>query len=345
MSEMINVEAKEIEIRSIDVITAEIWLYKQQAGAAILEIGHRLTEAKEQLSHGEWLPWLAEKVEFSEATAQRFMRLSKEYSNPSTVTDLGASKALALLALPAVERDEFISKKHEVDGTEKSVTEMSKRELEAAIKARDEAIKIATTAGDELAALKADIEAAENKAEEYALKLEQAKEKAAQEQEEQETQIAELQAQLLELENKEANTTNMPDKDLIEAAERRIKEELTAKIDKAQKAKEKAEQAKSKAQDDLKKLEAEQKESEDSARREKEALTQQIEALQKKLTVSSSSDMAVFKLHFEQCQTSVNKMLECVGKIRSAGDSENADKLNNALNSLLSATLAKTKEG
>ena len=64
--------AKEAAPRPIEVITAEIWLYKQQAGAAILEIGRRLNEAKAQLSHGEWLPWLEEKVEFSEVTAQRF---------------------------------------------------------------------------------------------------------------------------------------------------------------------------------------------------------------------------------------------------------------------------------
>lgn len=77
-----------METRSIEVITAEIWLYKQQAGAAILEIGRRLIEAKAQLSHGDWLPWLEEKVEFSEVTAQRFMRLAREYENPSLVSHL-----------------------------------------------------------------------------------------------------------------------------------------------------------------------------------------------------------------------------------------------------------------
>lgn len=118
-------EEKEAAPRSIEVITAEIWLYKQQAGAAILEIGRRLNEAKAQLSHGEWLPWLEEKVEFSEVTAQRFMRLAREYENPSLVTDLGASKALQLLALPASERGEFIAEKHEVNGQEKTVMELA----------------------------------------------------------------------------------------------------------------------------------------------------------------------------------------------------------------------------
>lgn len=74
--------------------------------------------------------WLAEKVDFSEATAQRFMRLAKEYSNPSPVADLGVSKALVLLALPDFERDEFVSEKHTVNGEEKTVADREKLQKE-----------------------------------------------------------------------------------------------------------------------------------------------------------------------------------------------------------------------
>ena len=87
--------------RGIAVITDEIIFYKQVGGQAVLEIGKRLIEAKAQLKHGEWLDWLRDRVEFSEASAQRFMRLAREYGNASLVTDLGTSKALELLALPA----------------------------------------------------------------------------------------------------------------------------------------------------------------------------------------------------------------------------------------------------
>lgn len=128
------------EERDIDVITEEINFYKQQAGMAILEIGKRLVEAKAQLSHGEWLPWLEKKVEFSERSAQQYIRLWKEYGKSATVADLGVRKALVLLALPDTERDSFAGEKHEVNGEEKTAAEMTVKELEKALeKARGEA--------------------------------------------------------------------------------------------------------------------------------------------------------------------------------------------------------------
>lgn len=49
------------EVRSITAITDEIIFYKNVGGQAVIEIGKRLIEAKAQLKHGEWLPWLSEK--------------------------------------------------------------------------------------------------------------------------------------------------------------------------------------------------------------------------------------------------------------------------------------------
>lgn len=120
------------ETRSIETITAEILVYKAQAGTAILEIGKRLIEAKEQLSHGEWLPWLEQSVEISISSAQKFMKIAKEYSNTESIPYLGVAKALALLEVPAEERETFAA---EVDAEHCSV-----RELRAAIRAREEAV-------------------------------------------------------------------------------------------------------------------------------------------------------------------------------------------------------------
>ena len=57
--------------RDIETITGEILALKEKAGTAILDIGRRLIDAKALLPHGEWLPWLTERVEFSERSAQR----------------------------------------------------------------------------------------------------------------------------------------------------------------------------------------------------------------------------------------------------------------------------------
>jgi len=125
--------------RDIEAITKDILENKRSGGKAVLAIGWGLVEAKEQLSHGEWLPWLAEQIGFSERQAQRFMRLAREYSNPTLVSDLGARKALALLALPEPEREEFVELRHVVDGAERSVADMSAAQLEQLIRERDEA--------------------------------------------------------------------------------------------------------------------------------------------------------------------------------------------------------------
>ena len=117
--------------RDIETITGEILEAKRAGGEAILTIGRCLIEAKEQLPHGEWLPWLNERVEFSERQARRFMQLYRECSNRPALADLGATKALALLALPPEEREQFVA--------EHNVVDMTSRQLQQAIRERDEA--------------------------------------------------------------------------------------------------------------------------------------------------------------------------------------------------------------
>ena len=44
-----------------------------------LKAGELLLEAKKQVRHGNWLPWLQESFEFSVRTAQLYMRVAREY--------------------------------------------------------------------------------------------------------------------------------------------------------------------------------------------------------------------------------------------------------------------------
>lgn len=125
---------RETKPRDIEVITTEIHHYNLQFGEAAYDVGKLLLEAKGQLEHGQWLEWLRNRVDFSEATARRFIRIAKEYPNRSTVTDLGFSKAIALLELSQEERTVFMGEHYIVNGVEKGVVEMSCRELRKMIK-------------------------------------------------------------------------------------------------------------------------------------------------------------------------------------------------------------------
>ena len=157
----------EAQERTIEMITAEIEQLKAHGGEVIIEIGKRLIEAKERLPHGEWAAWLADRVEFSERTAQEFMKIAREWSNPRTLADLGKSKALKLLLLPAAERDEFLEA-HDVPN-------MSTRELEQAIRERDEARKALQTTEARLADTKRTLTESGNLNTELQQKLAQAR--------------------------------------------------------------------------------------------------------------------------------------------------------------------------
>lgn len=152
-----NIQQKHVSVQAISttedkptrpllVIEAEINFYKQQTATGIIEIGKRLIEAKQQLQHGEWGKWLEEKVDFSQRTANQFMRVADEFSNSQSISNLGTRKLFLLLDVPTEERQQFIEDKHSVNGKEKSVDEMTTRELQEAIKARKEAEKRAQEA-------------------------------------------------------------------------------------------------------------------------------------------------------------------------------------------------------
>lgn len=112
--------------RPIEIIESEINFYKTQTATGIIEIGKRLIEAKAQLPHGEWGKWLEEKVEFSQWTATRFIRVAQELSNSTALTNLPQTKVFLLLDVPQGQREDFIQSN--------PVEDMTTRELQKAIK-------------------------------------------------------------------------------------------------------------------------------------------------------------------------------------------------------------------
>lgn len=299
-------------VRDIGIITTEILRLKQDAGNAILSIGQRLIEAKAMLPHGEWLPWLTEQVEFSERTARNFMRLAREWTNRQALADLGAAKALTLLALPPEERERFMEENHVVDGEEKSVIDMTSRELEKAVKERDEALHAAETADQSRAKMEADMTALKQ-----LHQAAQAGETQARE------ALAKAQAELKALREKPVEVAVEVDQKALQEARREAETRMQAKVDKAAEAQKKAEEQRKKAEEEL------------------AAVRQQLEAAQqteRQAAISGDKDLALFELLFSQGNEAVNKLHGLLLKVRGRGDIELAGKLQKALLALADVT-------
>lgn len=148
--------------RTVETVTLEIRTLQHQAQGIILnyaiEIGRRLEEAKAMLPHGEWGAWLKRELDYSQSTAQNFMRVFREYGDSQqslfggapksqTFGNLTYSKALRLLAIPDEEERERFALENDVE-------HMSTRELNEALKARNKAEEEAAAAQAEAVSLR-----------------------------------------------------------------------------------------------------------------------------------------------------------------------------------------------
>lgn len=314
-----------VETRDIEIITAEIQVLKSQVGSGLVEIGNRLLEAKAQLSHGEWLPWLEDKVQFSVSQAQRFMRLAKEYSNTSPVTYLGARKALALLAFEPEEREAFAAETHSVNGEEKTVADMSARELEQAIRERKEALeaKEAAEAERRLA------EQARDKMSKEMTIANATMESLRETEAHLDGVIADLRKELDDLRKEPIDSTysDAPNTAALDAArqegaaeaakaaKKEAEERLKAKIDKAEK-------AKADAEAQVKTIRAEQ-----------EATKAKADALEKQLKLVSNPAATEYKVYFAAVQKDLASLKDCLDRLGTS-DPELCTKMTAALAAL-----------
>ena len=300
------------EGRTIEVITGDILEAQRKGGEAVLTIGKCLIEAKDMLSHGEWLPWLAEKVGYSEKTAQNFMRLAREFSNPQAIADLGATKALKLLALPPDEREKFVA--------DHNVIDMTTRQLEQAIKERDEA----KAAAEQAAADQRTAEQARDKMAED-MRLLNARLAGVREDREQAMEnVARLEAELADLKAKPVDVAveTVVDQAAIDKARADAIAEMQAKLDKAKEAAAKAKYRQQEAESKL-----------DQAK----ALLQSTEQARKNAVLTSDEDMALFKVLFQQAQENTNKMRGILLKMRGRTDQTAAQGVEKALRALAEA--------
>ena len=303
--------APSAEGRDIETVTAEILDAKRRGGQAILDVGRGLIEAKGMLSHGEWLPWLEERVEFSERTAQRFIRLAQEWTNPTALSDLGATKALAMLALPAEEREEFAA--------EHDVIDMSARQLEDAIRERNEARQ----AAEEAAAAASAAEQARAKREDDMRLLNARLEGSREDREQAVQEVARLEKELAELRDRpvEVAVETVVDQEAIDKARQEAVDEMQAKLDKARADKDAAEARQKEAEEALEDM---RRQREEQAREEKKA------------ALAADQDVAQFGFLFAQAQETANKMHGILLKVQGR-DADAAGRLRKALRALADA--------
>lgn len=120
------------EIRMITEQTKQVVLFNS------IEIGRRLTEAKAMVKHGTWGTWLKERVDYSQRTANNFMKIYQEYGRnglaekSQALANLSYTQALALIDLPEEERARFAE--------ERKAGEMALRKLQEEVRQEKEKV-------------------------------------------------------------------------------------------------------------------------------------------------------------------------------------------------------------
>lgn len=295
--------------RSPETLGSEIRYLSAQAKSMTVwfgvEIGKRLAEAKEMVGHGGWLDFLKNETEFSSSSAGRFMQIAREYggktSNFPTLGNLSVSNALRLLAVPEDEREEFAQA---VDAEH-----ISSRELEQAIRERDEARK------------------ALEEAQSAAVQLTERTEKQAE-------QIRELENRPVEVAVQVADPAEIEKAvaEALAAAEKKHK----AALDSAERLRKAAE----KKQAELQAIADSAAKIESTNRAETAKLNDSIATLQKELEqaraeqaaaakasrIQSDADVVVFQSFFQATLENFNKACGLLTKVK-LRDADKADKL------------------
>lgn len=327
--------------RTLEMVTAEIRYLDAQAGRLVmghaLEIGKRLTEAKAMVAHGEWGSYLETELHYTQTTANKLMKVFDEYGasqiglfgpevNSETFTNLTYSKALALLSVPREEREAFAQ---EVDAEH-----LSTRELQAAIRERDEARKALQTSEARLADTQRTLADTDKQMTELRGKLQEAwddvqaaDEQAVENERALKARITELESRPVEVAVQEPDPAEVEKRAKVIAQEEIDRQTAAAnrKTDAAVKERElaikKMGDLKKKAEEEKAELERKLKEAEDKLasagsedKAEADKLRAETEQLKKQLAMSGEA-VTVFKLRFAAWQDAHSTMMGALAKV------------------------------
>ncbi|EFI69307.1 hypothetical protein BFZC1_06008 [Lysinibacillus fusiformis ZC1] len=115
----------------INVITAEINAYQRVAGEAIFEIGIRLKKVRDEKlaeTKGGWNTWCEGDLGITRNHATRFIKVAERFGSVSPGIQNVGLTILSLLA--PFDDDELVKPREMPDGTEKTLLDMSRREIE-----------------------------------------------------------------------------------------------------------------------------------------------------------------------------------------------------------------------
>lgn len=139
------------EIANLNQIVAEIKFFENQAVVSYWEIGKRLSQAKEQVGHGEWIPWIEENLNYTRQTASSLIRVYESYPNGNTSLHLNFSKVLALTSIKDEEdRQNFIDS-HEVEDMTTRQLQAEIKEYKAGLEEKEKQLEESTAANKRLA--------------------------------------------------------------------------------------------------------------------------------------------------------------------------------------------------
>lgn len=342
MSQIVNTTGRTAEniaaeIRTLDTQGKHLCLMY------IFEIGKRLEEAKSLVGHGHWGEYLKAQVGYSQDTANKYMKVYREYQkngafpNSDMFMNLDFSKAYKLLAVPAEEREAFLQ--------EHPVEDMTVRQLEEAIRDRDTNLQAAKEQAARAEKAEAEVEklnaavlqqvdmlegkdAALSQLEDTVVDLRRQAEAAAAKEGKAAAKVDKLKSQLAKA--KEAEKAAKADLEaakanpqIPEATMEQLRQQVAA--DAAAKATEELQKLLSDAQAQVLKAEQERQQAEEAA------------AAAQKAAKMSGADAAVFKLLFTQVQEDFNKLMGALMKVRQS-DAELGDKLAAAVQAVLDKT-------
>lgn len=327
MSNIVEADYTVEYARTLPVIIGEIKIIEQNTARIVLEngiqIGERLIEAKEQVGHGGFGQWCKENLNYSQDTAQKFMKLAKEYgddssffANTATSRNFSISNALSLLKLPEEDREKFVEE-HPVEDMTNKALEEEIRKLKEATQTADDQFKRAITQIEEREA-----EIRDRDAEIESLK--QQLSVASTEPQVDQKEVMELERRLMEAEDK--YQAAKADREKAEAKAKKAKEELKKEKDGRRAAIDQAigNQRQAMEQEIRKEVEVELVD----ARKHIGELTGQIDQLEKRAANAGDEKKVQFKLLVDQLQQTFRSALDVVSQ---QTDDEMQDKMNNAL--------------